>query len=406
MNQNISVIKDPKISMVKGFHSNAVCCQIKKKDKLDLGIVLCDVPARVFGMYTTNRVKAAPVILGREHIRDKKAQALIVNCGYANACTGEEGIANAKTVCSEVARVFGIRQEDVIPASTGTIGPQLPMDKIIPGIKGLKDIIKMENDKAFSRAIMTTDTVCKIAGVTVKSGDQSYSIVGTAKGSGMIAPNMATMLCFIFTDAAVSGPLFEKAFKFSVNKSLNCVTIDGDMSTNDSALVFSSGLAGNKTVKNEKSPEYGDFTEALTSVTTALARQIAFDGEGATKLIEITVKNAKNESQAHTACMKIANSALVKTAFFGEDANWGRIICALGYSGIDFELKKVQLHFNGLLIFENGQKTDFSLEEAKKILQNREIKVIIDLNNGPGSKTVWTSDLSYDYVKINASYTT
>jgi glutamate N-acetyltransferase / amino-acid N-acetyltransferase len=406
LHKNISIKDNPNINNIKGFHGNAVCCEIKRKDKPDLGIVFSEKPASVFALYTKNKFQAAPILVCKKHLKDGQAQALVANSGNANACTGEEGILNAEVMCEETAKILGLKSENVVVASTGVIGQNLPMDKIKKGIAALKPVITEPNDNNFSKAIMTTDTILKAAEVEVKTGKGNYRIFGTAKGSGMIHPNMATMLSFIFTDANIDDGLLEKAFRKSIEKSFNSITVDGDTSTNDTVMIFKNALADNNPITNEKSEEYNCFIEALNFVSASLAKKIVFDGEGATKLIEINVKNCSSEEDAKTIAMSVAKSSLVKTAFFGEDANWGRIICAVGYSGAEFDIEKVGLSFDDLNVFQKGKNLDFSEDEAKKILQKREIAVNISINSGSRNWTVWTSDLSFDYVKINASYRT
>lgn len=406
MKSNITMIKNPMIENVKGFHSNGVHCGLKNESKLDLGAVYSDIPAAAFALYTSNKFQAAPLIVCQKHLVDNKAQVLVVNTKIANACTGEEGINNAEMICEEAAKLFNVKQIDVISMSTGVIGEQLPVKKITDGLKLLKPVINEKNDNNFPKAIMTTDSYFKIYGVKVKINDCEYNIVGTCKGAGMISPNMATMLCFIFTDAAISKDLLKIAFINSINKSFNSITVDGDMSTNDTAIIFSNGLAENKEIISSSSKEYNDFCDALGEVTLNLAKNVVKDGEGATKLIEINVKNAKTTNDAKLVCTAIANSSLVKTAFFGEDPNWGRIICAVGYSGSIYHPKDVSLTVDDILLFINGKKTKYNEESVKKAFQKKEIKINVDLCIGDKNWTMWTCDLSYDYVKINASYTT
>lgn len=399
-------IENPSIDNVLGFHSNGISCGLKSGNKLDLGVVYFDKPFVSFGMYTSNKFQAAPLKVCQDHLQNNRAQLLVVNSKVANACTGEEGIKRAKTVCEAAAKLFNVKAEDVLPLSTGVIGEQLPVDKISEGLKDIKNIIFDKNDNNFSKAIMTTDSFMKIYGVSVDIGGVEYKIVGTCKGAGMISPNMATMLAFIFTDVNIDEALLREAFVRVIEKSFNSITVDGDMSTNDTALVFSSMLSGNKKIENKDSNEYKDFYLALEAVAIELAKSIVRDGEGATKLITITVKGAKSYEDAKKVCVNVANSKLVKTAFFGEDANWGRIVCALGYSGASFDTDKVVLSIDDLVLFRNGMKTNYDEKEAKKILGKKEISVNLDLNVGDKSWTMWTCDLTYDYVKINASYRT
>lgn len=406
MSKNISIIDKPSIDMCRGFYSNGIHCGLKKDNMLDLGVVFSETNAHAYGVFTTNKVKAAPVIVCKKHLSGNKARLLIVNSKIANACTGEEGIKNTNKVCEEAAKLFKINKNDTLMMSTGVIGEPLPVKKINDGLKNLKKIINEPNDNNFSKAIMTTDKYMKIYGVKVKCCGKQYSIIGTAKGAGMISPNMATMLCFIFTDADINDELLKKAFLSSMDKSFNSISVDGDMSTNDTAIILANAKAENKQIDSVKSEDYDDFTKALDQVAINLAKMIVSDGEGATKLIEININNAKTVSEAKQACMAIAKSSLVKTAFFGEDANWGRIICALGYSGVNIIPEKTTLSFDNLVMFKNGKKTNFNEQNAKKILQKNEITVNIDLQSGNKSWKVWTCDLTYDYVKINASYRT
>jgi glutamate N-acetyltransferase/amino-acid N-acetyltransferase len=400
---NIRRVIDLDIDQVQGFRANGVQCEIRKKDKFDLGIVYSEVPASVFGVYTTNKYQAAPVLVCKEHLAGGKGRALVVNSGIANACTGDEGLKNARLMCEETAKILGIRKEEVAVGSTGVIGMQLPMDKIIGGIRSLKEKLLEKNHFNFTHAIMTTDTRMKNSGVKIKLKDKEYTIFGTAKGSGMIHPNMATMLAYVFTDADIEPSLLEETFKDLIDRTFNSITVDGDTSTNDTALIFANGKAGNIRIAR-KDESYQDFRHGLEIVLTELSKKIVEDGEGATKLIEIQVKGAHSEKDAKLIGQSIAQSSLVKTAFFGEDANWGRIICAAGYSGADFDPDKVSLKIGGLLLFEKGMNVAFSEEEAKKILASKEITVLLEMNQGDKNWTVWTCDLSYDYVKINGSY--
>lgn len=404
MNNNIKIIDNPSIEMVKGFYSNGTHCGLKKGKELDLGIVFSEVLAKTYSLYTTNKVKGAPLIVCKEHLKDNRSQLLVVNSKIANTCTGDEGIKNSKKTCQEASNIFKIKTEDVIPMSTGVIGVQLPVEKIKKGIIDLNKIIKNKNENNFAKAIMTTDTYPKIKGVRVVLDKLEFSIVGVAKGSGMIYPKMATMLGFIFTDINMKDNLLKKTFTGSIEESFNSITIDGDTSTNDTVIIFANGQAQNKLIDNKNSNEYKLFNEALQYVTVALAKEIVRDGEGATKLIEINVCNARSIKDAKRAGIAIADSNLVKTAFFGEDANWGRIICALGYSGACFDLDNVILSIDDFDIFKNGKSTNYKEDQLKRILKKREVKVNLDLNLGNKNWRIWTSDLSYDYVKINASY--
>lgn len=403
--ENITILEKPSLNNVKGFYSNGVSCEIKYKDRLDLGLILSEKEALTFAKYTTNKVQSSHIFVCKEHLKNNIAQAIIVNSGNANACTGDKGVEDSFSITEYVAKKFNIKKENVLPCSTGVIGVNLPMDKIYKGIDTLTTEIKIQNDNNFSKAIMTTDTIQKIFGVKVKIEDKEYSIVGTAKGSGMIHPNMATLLAYIITDINIDKKLFKEAFDNSIEKSFNSVTVDGDTSTNDTVIIMSNGMAENrKIVKKDKN--YKIFCYALDMVTTNLAKMIAKDGEGATKFIEINVINAKNKKDAKEIGITIARSNLVKTAFFGEDANWGRIICAAGYSKANFDYKKAKLTIGDIILFENGINKNFSEQRAKEILSKNEIIITLDLNLGKSNWRVWTCDFSFDYVKINASYRT
>ncbi|HOJ63656.1 MAG TPA: bifunctional glutamate N-acetyltransferase/amino-acid acetyltransferase ArgJ [Spirochaetota bacterium] len=403
--ENIKILDNPLLNEVKGFKSNGVACEIKYKNRLDLGLIFSEKEAITFAKYTTNKVQSSHITVCKAHLKDNIAQAIIVNSGNANACTGEKGIEDAFNTTDYLAKKLGIKKENVLPCSTGVIGVPLPMDKIYKGIDQLVLDISKENDNNFTKAIMTTDTVPKIFGVKVKIEDKEYSIVGTAKGSGMIHPNMATLLAYIITDVNIDKKLLKEAFDDSVEKSFNSITVDGDTSTNDTVIIMSNGAIANKKI-SRKNEDYKNFCLALNTVMTNLAKMIAKDGEGATKFIEINILNAKNKKDAKEIGMSIAKSSLVKTAFFGEDANWGRIICAAGYSKADFDYKKAKLSIEDMVLFENGRNKEFSEEKAKEILSKKEIRIFLDLNNGKSCWTVWTCDLSFDYIKINASYRT
>lgn len=402
MDNNISIMKNPTIESVRGFYSNGVPANIKKNGALDLGMVLFEKECDGVGMFTANRVKAAPVLISKKHIHNK-LRAVIVNSGNANACTGKAGMDDALNMCKECAELFQIPASSVIPMSTGVIGQRLPLNAIASGLSRMVKVIKDPNPNHFAKAILTTDTRIKLCGVTVKTKECEYHIVGVAKGSGMIHPNMATTLSFLFTDAKIQKKLAGKAFHDAIEKSFNSITVDGDMSTNDSTFLFLSGLAENKEIRTKNS-DYKQFASAVEKVALALAKGVVKDGEGATKLVEIYVKNAKSEKDAKKAAVAVANSNLVKTAFYGEDANWGRILCALGYSGVDFQPDNVKLYFDNLLLYKNGESASFHEEEAAEILKKDTVKVTIDLEMGKKSWSVWTTDLSNEYVRINANY--
>lgn len=406
MKLDFKIIDKPVISNVKGFKSAGIYSGIRKNiNKPDLGIVVCEEQAQTFACFTTNKVKAAPLIVCKEHLKDKKARAVIVNSGNANACTGERGLHDAYETTQEFASQFKMDAKDILPLSTGVIGEHLPINNIKKGISVLKEVIDKGSSHDFPEAILTTDTVTKTVGVQFTINGIVCNITGVAKGSGMIHPNMATMLGFVFTDVDISDKLMEKLLKKEVESSFNSITVDGDTSTNDTVLVMNSKISKNKKINN-KGKNYEIFANAFSYVLKELAKKIVFDGEGATKYIEISVNNACSHKDAKQAAKSVATSNLVKTAFFGEDCNWGRIICALGYSGIQFNPEKIKIYIGDMLLFKNGEKVDYIEQEAQKILQKKEIKVTIDLCQKNKNWTVWTTDLSYDYVKINASYRT
>lgn len=404
---NIEILENPSLNNVKEFYTNGVTCGIKYKDRLDLGLILSKREAITFAKYTKNKIQASHIAVCKEHLKNNIAQAIIVNSGNANACTGNKGIHDAFDIAEYVASKFNIKKRNVLPCSTGIIGVNLPMEKIYKGIDKLSLEIYNKNDNNFSKAIMTTDTLHKIFGLKVKIEEENkeYYMVGTAKGSGMIHPNMGTLLSYIITDCNINKKLLRKAFDESIEKSFNSITIDGDTSTNDTVIIMSNGACENKKIIR-KDKNYKIFCEALNIVTINLAKMIVKDGEGATKFIEINVLNAKTYKEAKIVGITIAKSNLFKTAIFGEDPNWGRIMCAAGYSGVNFNYEKVKLKIGDIVLFENGTNKNFSEKEAKKILSNKEIKFFLDLNNGNFNWTVWTCDLSFDYVKINASYRT
>jgi glutamate N-acetyltransferase/amino-acid N-acetyltransferase len=366
-------------------------------------------------MFTSNRVKAASVIVSREHLAGGICRAVIANSGNANACTGEAGIAAARKMAALAADCFAIRPEEVAVASTGVIGVPLPVAAIESGIESLASSLRGDEagHSAALEAIMTTDTRKKDGALEIELAGPGGAVVpvrlgGMTKGSGMIHPNLATMLCFITTDAAISRELLDKALRRATKRSLNRLTVDGDTSTNDTVLVMASGASGSAPI-NAEGPAYDLFAEALEALCVRLARAMARDGEGATKLVTVTVKGAADEDTAEVLGKAVAGSSLVKAACFGADANWGRVLCAMGYSGADFVPEKVDVHFvspkGRILVFEQGVPIPFSEDEAKKILSEEEIEIDIDIAGGAqGAAVVWGCDLTYDYVKINGDY--
>ena len=395
------------VTLPKGFHASGVKAGIKKVGKIDLGIIFSTTPAAAAALYTTNKMAAAPVIVSRAAAPEGYASAVVVNSGCANACTGEVGLADAKTMAQVTAEALRIKTEDVLVASTGVIGVNLPMEKIVAGIKEAALALSDKNDADIQAAIMTTDTIPKASAYEFELDGKLVKIAGISKGSGMIHPNMATTLSFITTDAAISPAILKKALIHANELSFNMITVDGDTSTNDMVSVLANGLAENKLIDSEGSPAYGVFAEALTKVCVDLAKLIVKDGEGATKFLEIKVTEALTFEDAKEAAMTVAKSPLVKTAFFGQDPNWGRILCAVGYSKASVDPQKVSLSIGPMSIVTNGLKTpQVDTDALTKIMSAKEIAINIKLGLGSAEATVWTCDLSYEYVKINGEYTT
>jgi glutamate N-acetyltransferase/amino-acid N-acetyltransferase len=394
------------MNALKGFTFAAVEAAIKKPGRLDLALIFSEVPAAVAAVFTTNRVKAAPVLLCQERVRSGSCQALVVNSGNANACTGRQGMDDALATSRVVAEGLGIPDEAVLVASTGVIGQPLPMARLLAGVPRLVEGLSSGTLEDLSRAIMTTDTFPKLEVRQGRAGGREYTVAGVAKGAGMIMPNMATMLAFLVTDAAVEPAFLEKLFRTGVNASFNAITVDGDTSTNDTALIMANGQAGNPPIA-EGSPEAAEFAVLLHEVLLSLARQIVKDGEGATKFVEVCVTGAGSDADAKKAAMAIATSSLVKTAFFGEDANWGRILAAVGYSGAALDPDRVEICFDDVPMVKGGVFVGGAAEaRGTAVLKKKEFSVRVHLNLGEGRATVYTTDLSYDYVKINADYRT
>lgn len=391
------------VTAAKGYKAAGVYCGIRKVKK-DLALITSDVPATAAAVFTQNKTIAAPLIVDQLQLKNTQTvTALLVNSGNANACTGERGLEDAWRMVEKTASVLGLAKEQVLISSTGVIGQYLPIEKIEQGIQDVAALLNDAGSNDAADAIMTTDTFSKEYAVEVKLSKGTVKIGGIAKGSGMIAPNMATMLSFITTDAALSQQLLYKAFRKSVNRSFNRISVDGDMSTNDMAVVLANGAAGVPELK-ENTKDYETFSQALDQVLVVLAKMIARDGEGATKLVEVQVTGAKSTKEAVQAARSVANSNLVKTAIHGEDANWGRIIAAVGYSGIDFDPDNVELNLNELPILKKNYEIVLDEAKAKEVFQNTEITVTINLNQGKQSACFWTCDLSKEYVHINASY--
>lgn len=392
------------MNIPKAFLFSAVEAAIKKPGRKDIAIIFSEKEAVMAGMFTTNNIKAAPVKLDMKRIKSGKGQVIIVNSGNANACTGEQGMKDAMEMTELTAKTLGLRANNVYVCSTGVIGTPMPMERIRPKISELANNIGESTINDVAAAIMTTDTFPKAISKRMKINGKTVTISGVCKGAGMICPNMATMLCFIMTDANIEKPALDSALRNAIKKSFNRITIDGDMSTNDTVLIMANGMAGNDLIK-ANSGVSKIFASALSDLTYKLSKMIVKDGEGATKLVEIEVKNAKNENDAEKGAFVIANSMLVKTAIYGNDANWGRIMAALGYSGIMIKEEKTDIFLNGLKIVSKGMGTGKD-KEANERLKDKEIKILVDLHLGKGTAKVLTCDLTEDYVKINAEYRT
>ncbi len=396
------------ICAAKGFTASGVHCGIRKnKTKKDLALIFSEKKANAACVYTTNLVKGAPITVTKNNVADGCAQAVICNSGNANTCNAN-GIEIAEEMCALISKELGISANDIIVASTGVIGQTLDITPIAEGIPSLVKELKAESDDA-AAAIMTTDTVEKIVSYSFEIGGVECRIGGIAKGSGMIHPNMATMLVFVTTDCAISSEMLRKALSEDVKDSFNMVSVDGDTSTNDMVSVMANGMAGNEEITAEGA-EFDEFCKALNAVTTHLCRMIAGDGEGATKLLECIVTGANSKETAVTVSKSVICSSLFKAAMFGADANWGRVLCAIGYSGADVDVNKVDVAFKsaaGIVeVCKNGAGIDFSEEIAKEVLTEKEIQVLIELGSGDASATAWGCDLTYDYVKINGDYRT
>ena len=390
------------IIMCPGFEAAGIAAGLKKKNKKDLGLIFSKVPANVAGVFTRNRVKAAPVILDRERIKSGVCQAIIVNSGNANCCTGEQGIRDAETMASLSASELGISEDLVLVASTGVIGEPLPIEKIKAAIPDLVGSLQPRGIPDLAESIMTTDTVPKmISGHGVVEG-KSFIITGVAKGAGMIRPDLATMLCFVLTDVNAASDVLKEALVPAIDRSFNRISIDGDTSTNDTVLMMANGLSG-AVIKNSGHKEI--FQKVLDRIFLDLAKQLVRDGEGVTKLVEIIVRGAASDSDARKVADTVAHSPLVKTAFFGEDANWGRIIGAVGRAGVDVDPNRIDLYFDDVQMVKSGMGCGKAVEiEATKVLKKSEFAVVIHLNMGQGYGSMITCDFSMDYVKINADY--
>ena len=404
----MNLLSNGGVTSPEGFLASGIHCGLKKNNlKLDLALIYSTVPASSAGVYTKNKVKGAPIYITKEHLINKKAQAIIVNSGNANTCTGDDGLLKAKRMTELAGKALKLKTTDVLVASTGVIGVPLNIDAIKDGIPLLSERLSKDGFDDAAKAIMTTDTYKKQLAFEFYIDNKQITIGAMAKGSGMIEPNMGTMLSFITTDLNISGEMLNEALKESVKISYNRVSVDGDTSTNDMVLVLANGLAKNSKI-TKKDENYYAFLNVLNTLNTTLAKMIAKDGEGATKLIECIVSNCKCEKDAEILSKSVINSPLVKTAIFGSDANWGRILCALGYAGVNINPNKVDLSFESAIgeieICKDGMPLPFDEVKAKEILLQDEIKILINMNSGECSSIAWGCDLSYDYVKINGDY--
>ena len=396
------------VCAAKGFRAAGVAAEIKYRGRNDVALLVADAPCAAAAVFTTNRVAAAPVLYDREIVKGGKVQAILANSGCANACTGEQGLKDAKLSALVTAGELGIDPRHVLVASTGVIGRPLPMDRLLAGLKSAKAALgrTAAHGLAAEKAVMTTDTRPKEACVTTVIGGRKVTVGGMAKGSGMIEPNMATMLGFVTTDAAITSAMLRRALRLAIAKSFNSLVVDGDESTNDSVFLLASGAAGNAPI-TRGGADFEAFRAALEAVCVSLARQMATDGEGATKFVTVTVKGAKSEKDAARAARAVAKSPLAKTSWFGRDPNWGRVLAAVGYSGAAVKDMKAEVFYDGVWAFRRGEVADEKqLAKLAKVLKKDAFEVVVDLHLGTGESSIYTCDLSLDYVHINADYTT
>lgn len=395
------------ITSPKGFRAAAVKAGIKASKNLDVALIVADSPCAAAGVFTTNKVVGAPVVISREHIKNGRAQAIFVNAGNSNVCTGKRGERDAAAICRQVSKALKIDAADVLVCSTGIIGHFLPMDKVRSGIDAAAGRLGTEAQRSIevAHAIMTTDTKVKMAARMITLGGKKVTLAGTAKGSGMIAPNMATMLAFITTDAAISASMLQKALVYAAGITFNKVTVDNHMSTSDTALVLASGLAGNRRI-TRSDKDFAVFQKALWQVCDELAQQMAADGEGAKAAIRIEVRGAANAQDARLALRSISDSPLVRTAFAGADPNWGRIISAVGYSGAKCVQEKMECRIAGVTVFKAGQPRRFDAQKLSAKMKQKQWSVQVDLGMGKASDFCYTCDLTHEYITINADYHT
>lgn len=407
---HIEILKEGGVTAPKGFLANGIHCGIRKnKDKKDLMLIVSDVLCDAAAVYTQNLVCGAPVTVTRENLKNGKARAVICNSGIANTCNAD-GVEKAEAMCALTEQYTGIPANDVVVASTGVIGQPIDLEPIQSGMQTLVDGLNENGSSAAAEAIMTTDTVKKEIAVSVElSGGKTCTLGAIAKGSGMIHPNMATMLSFITTDANISAEMLQKALRWCVTRSYNMLSVDGDTSTNDTVAILANGLCGNTRIETENE-DYNAFCSALFEICSHVVRMLAKDGEGATKLVVCEVVGAADEETARICAKSVIRSPLVKTAMFGSDANWGRVLCALGYAGAAIDVSKIDVSFRSrkgtVPVCKNGAGIEFSEEKAKEVLLEDEIEILVDLNSGDAEATAYGCDLTYDYVKINGDYRT
>ena len=404
-------LDDPRITLVPGFTAAGVACGLKKDGDLDLALITSDAPCAAAAVFTTNRVQAAPVLYDRSLIRAGNAiQAVVINSGCANACTGERGLDDVHQTAEWAAKALHIPANRVFVMSTGVIGPPLPMDKVDAGIASASQALAVEGGHAAARAIMTTDTVPKEAAAQVRIGDKVVTVAGMCKGAGMIHPDMATMLAMLVTDAAVDRDVLQAALRTVADRTFNMITIDGDTSTNDTLLLLANGQAGNPTISDTSSQDYDALVDGLQMVAESLAKSIVLDGEGATKFVTIHITGAPHLKAAKQVAKSIAHSPLVKTAIYGQDANWGRVICAAGYSGVELDPDRLSLwlenEVDSLHLVRDGAPYEIDESRASAILAEKKIVLKLELGMGSAEAKVWTCDLTHRYVDINAHYRT
>lgn len=401
-----SVVPEGSITMPQGFRAGGLHCGLKKTSRFDLGVIVCEVPAQAAGVYTLNAFQAAPLHVTRESVAvEGKLQVMLVNSGNANACTGKQGDTDARGMRSAAAEAFGVAEHLVGVTSTGVIGELLPMPKVLSGIEKLPAQVKADGGEDFCQAILTTDLVQKMTCVQLTVGDKTIHIAGSAKGSGMIHPNMATMLGFMTTDANIESAQLQKLLNAVTDSTFNMITVDGDTSTNDMVVVMASGLAGNDTLTPEH-PDWAAFEAGFKYVGEYLAKAIARDGEGATKLIEVTVAGAATQEAARAIAKTVIGSSLVKSACFGADANWGRIIAAVGRAGQPVHTETVDISLGDIVVLEQSRPVKFDEERAAEYLKGDLVVIHVNLHMGNETATAWGCDLTYDYVRINAAYRT